>query len=174
MAVPDIDTLRSVIRYDPDTGYLWWKFRDWATPQWNGKHANTRGFTSVDSWGYYQGHTQWGMMKAHRVAWALTFGAWPVNQIDHINGVVTDNRIENLRSARPIDNGKNRKKPENNSSGYKGVSWHRPLGKWRAAIGFNNRKKHLGYFFNIEDAAAAYRAAADKHHGEFVREPEWE
>ncbi len=48
----------------------------------------------------------------------------------------------------------------NNTSGYKGVSYHKKSQKWQAAIQVDGRKKHLGVFATAEDAGRAYDAAA--------------
>lgn len=45
------------------------------------------------------------------------------------------------------------------SSKYKGVYWYKSYQKWRAVIKIENRSKHLGYFFEEEDAAKAYNQA---------------
>jgi len=91
------------------------------------------------------------------------------NEIDHINGDKLDNRRENLRSATRSQNKMNSGKPKNNTSGYKGVCWYKRGNKWRAQIGINGKLKHLGYFEDKEEAAKAYKKAAEKYHGEFVR-----
>jgi len=88
------------------------------------------------------------------------------NEIDHINGDKLDNRRENLRSATRSQNMMNSGKPKNNTSGHKGVSWHR--NKWEARIIINGKKKHLGCFEDKEEAAKAYKEAAEKYFGEFA------
>jgi hypothetical protein len=88
---------------------------------------------------------------------------------DHINGDKLDNRRTNLRIATPTQNLQNRGKTKQNKSGYKGVSWYRAMGKWRAQITVNGKKTYLGTFATPEEAYAAYAAAAaEKLHGEFA------
>jgi hypothetical protein len=55
------------------------------------------------------------------------------------------------------------------TSRFKGVSWHKKAGKWRAVIALNRKHKHLGHFDNELDAARAYDAAARKQWGEFAK-----
>lgn len=86
-------------------------------------------------------------------------------QIDHINRNGLDNRRENLRVVGPTENCINRDYSRRNKSGYRGVSWYEPLGKWRAKVTTNNKSRHLGYFADLEEAARAYDQAAIAHHG---------
>jgi hypothetical protein len=88
-------------------------------------------------------------------------------RVDHINGIGTDNRRENLRSATHTENMQNRKKHKNNTSGFKGV--YAAKGRWRAAIRANGQKHNLGYFDSPEEASAAYDEASQRLHGEFSR-----
>lgn len=62
----------------------------------------------------------------------------------------------------------NRSKKEAPSSQYKGVSWHKSTGKWRAAIMINGKQRHLGEFTDEIEAARTYDAAAYEA-GEFTR-----
>ena len=91
-------------------------------------------------------------------------------QIDHINGNGLDNRKENLRICTHAENGRNRKVGDNNTSGYKGVSWITRQGKWRATIKINQKRIHLGEYVNIIDAINAYETAATNYFGSFKRE----
>jgi hypothetical protein len=54
---------------------------------------------------------------------------------------------------------------KNNSSGYRGVTWHKRRGMWQSQIGVNSAMKFLGYFINPEDAARKYNEAALQYHG---------
>lgn len=91
--------------------------------------------------------------------------------IDHRDGNSLNNRRANLRLATHAQNQHNRKAYATNTSGYKGVSYYRPTGKWVARIELKGKCKGLGYFFTPEAAHAAYIAAAKELHGEFAR---WE
>ena len=106
---------------------------------------------------------------AHRLAWLYVNDAWPDGEIDHINGKTDDNRIENLRVVTRGQNSKNRALQSNNTSGVMGVSWCKIKSRYQARIKVDGRMVKLGYFRDINDAAAAYSAAAEKHFGEFRR-----
>ena len=167
-----IETLNEILICDSEAGTLLWRERPlrlcfdqriWKA--WNTKHAGKPALTiSGASGGYLQGCIFRKRFMAHRVVWALHYNEWPVDQLDHINGVRTDNRICNLRLATPLMNSRNRAKNLNNSSGAIGVHWNKRVGKWSAMIGNNNKLKHIGYFDNKGDATSA-RANAEKELG---------
>lgn len=103
---------------------------------------------------------------AHRLAWLYVYGYLPL-EVDHINGKADDNRISNLRECTHAQNGKNRRKYKNNTSGRKGVTLL-PNGKWRAVICCDGKFVHLGCFLTLEDAHSAYVDAAKRLHGEYA------
>jgi hypothetical protein len=88
--------------------------------------------------------------------------------IDHRNGNPLENRKAFLRVATDSQNQYNRGIPSHNTSGHKGVSWHKPKEKWLARIRHEGKRIHLGYFTDIEEAAQAYKEAAVKYHKEFA------
>jgi len=88
---------------------------------------------------------------------------------DHINRNKLDNRKENLRTCSLSQNLRNRGKQSNNTSGYKGVCWHKRANKWVVFIEVNKKQLYLGLHENIIDAARTYNAAAKKHYGEFAK-----
>lgn len=152
--------LLQVLDYDPQTGIFRWKIS-------NGRRAvvgEIAGSVQVS------GHIHIGIDKrrygAHRLAWLYVHGVWPSEQIDHKNCVPHDNRLNNLREATSQQNARN--KPGWRST-PKGVL-SRPCGKkWRARIRVDRRLISLGDFHTEEEAAAAYKVAAEKHFGEFAR-----
>lgn len=137
--------------YDPETGKFW-------------REAGCASYT-----GYRYIWFQGKQCLEHRVAWFLHYGEWPEGQVDHINGIKSDNRISNLRLASPSENLQNRSKPRNNISGHKGVSWIKRYRAWQATIKFEGKNKFLGRFATREEAASAYNRAALQYHGEFAR-----
>lgn len=96
-------------------------------------------------------------------------GEWPDKRMDHRDLDRSNNRWSNLRLASNTENGANRAKGKNNTSGHKGVSWCKNRQKWQAGIKINYRRKALGRFDTKEEAAAAYAVAAQELFGEFAR-----
>lgn len=89
--------------------------------------------------------------------------------MDHINTIRSDNRIANLREATNSQNNFNSPMKPNNTSGFKGVSWSKREGKFKAQIAANGVRMVLGSFDSPEEASEAYKSAAAKLHGEFAR-----
>jgi len=87
--------------------------------------------------------------------------------IDHENRNKLDNRRSNLRVCSQSENSKNTRLAKNNTSGAKGVS-RTANGRWRARIWKSWREIHLGTFDTVEEAGAAYDAAALRLHMEFA------
>jgi len=90
------------------------------------------------------------------------------NQVDHKNRNTLDNRKENLRLADIFLNNINKGILKNNTSGYKGVSWHKYNQKWYAQTSFHNKRIHLGYFNSAREAALAYNKKAKELFGEYA------
>lgn len=159
-----------LLRYDPDTGKIYWKAKPSKSAPINvGDEAGT--FLRIRRNTYRQIRIDGQAYYAHRIAWLLHFGTWPANGIDHLNGVGTDNRPCNLREATTQENRKNQRMQRNNTSGVTGVYWDKSAGKWKAQIGIDGKNKSLGYFTDIDEAAEAYRKAANElgfteRHGE--------
>lgn len=89
--------------------------------------------------------------------------------VDHKNGNTLDNRKENLRICTKSENMRNRGKQKNNTSGFKGVSFHKTRKKWRATLMIFRKNVYSGLFHTKEEAHLAYCEAAKKYHGEFAR-----
>lgn len=88
---------------------------------------------------------------------------------DHVNGNTLDNRRENLRIATKQQNKINSKTRNDNTSGYKGISWDKKHQKWRARIMIAGKSIHIGYFETREQAYAEYCNYAKTYHGEYAR-----
>ncbi len=103
----------------------------------------------------------------HREILGLTVGQFA----DHINGNGLDNRRSNLRIATTSQNGANRRVGRNNTSGVKGVAWHKGSKKWQSSICVRGRMIQLGRFYDLKSAECIYKLAAFKFFGEFAGEP---
>lgn len=167
--------LRNVLRYDAESGALYWKERPLnmfkstgEAAAWNRRFAGGPALTADNGGGYRCGSVLGQKHKAHRVVWCMHFGEWPDRDIDHINRDRSDNRIVNLRLATHAENQRNRRGNIKSSSAFKGVSWHAASKKWRAAIRISGKFKSLGTYTREEDAAAAYDLEAARHHGSFA------
>jgi hypothetical protein len=149
----ELALVRNRLRYEPETGELYWLPKENPRKGWNKRYAN-KPIRSISK-GYIRLRIDGKFYAAHRVAWALYHGAWP-NVIDHINGDKTDNRITNLRSVTNAENMRNLRAPKDNRSGHIGVSPYR--NRWRALIGAAPQI-YLGSFDTFEEAVAARKAA---------------
>ena len=118
--------------------------------------------------GYRQIHLVSMMVSVHRLIYYMHTGSFPA-VIDHIDGDTGNNKIENLRPATVSKNSMNCKISIANTSGVKGVSWHKTTGKWAAYVRINGRQAALGLHDHIFDAACARRSAEMTYYGEFVR-----
>lgn len=160
--LPPVEYLRQRLRYEPETGKLYWREHSNMPTHWNTRYAGTEAFTA-DFKGYRQGTFDYGRYFAHRVAWALHNGQWPVKTLDHVNHNPADNRIENLREVLHSDNMKNMRMHCTNTSGATGVYWYARYQKWTALIKADGVQHFLGYFADMQDAIAARKAAESRY-----------
>jgi HNH endonuclease len=143
--------LKDVWRYDPETGYFYWKIRARKYGPFPGDRAGAlvKGYIQLT----YGGKK----LRANRVAWFFMTGSWPPPdlQVEHRDGDRVNNSWKNLYLVIRQKNSQNLrdKLSKANKSGYRGVS--RVNGTWRAHIGVNGRLIVLGHFKNLLDAAAA-------------------
>lgn len=171
--LPSPEVLRQLLRYEPETGRLFWKERPGTSRAdriFNTKFAGTEAFRSVDHLGYHQSCVSFGgqriQLRAHRVIWAIVTGEWPTADVDHINGKKTDNRLGNLRAATRSQNIAN-KRPLGGSSRFIGVSLTR-CGKWQAYVS-SDGCRHTKNFADEYTAAAWRDRTAREIHGDFSR-----
>ncbi|MEE8382187.1 MAG: AP2 domain-containing protein [Thermodesulfobacteriota bacterium] len=107
-----------------------------------------------------------GSLYMHRLLLGIQKG--DRRQSDHIDGNGLNNQKTNLRACSSSENLCNRGIPKNNTSGYKGVKWHKGEQKWAAAIKKNGKYISLGYYNDKKEAAKIYNEAAIEHHGDFA------
>ncbi len=104
-------------------------------------------------------------VKMHRIIMGNPEGL----EIDHKDGDGLNNRRNNLREATRSQNNHNQRRSKNNTSGFKGVTWHKAGGKWQAQIMMDGRKRFLGLHATPEAAHTAYCKASAELHGEYGR-----
>lgn len=151
-----VERLRELFNYNPETGLLTRKVCQQY--QAAGKIAGRRG----DAQGHLVCDIDGTRIYVHRIAWAMHYGTWPEKQIDHINRIPDDNRIENLRLVSNAENQQNRAVQANNQIGVAGVS--KAGDKWRVRIVVNGKEKSLGRYENLADAIEARRIGVSKLH----------
>jgi hypothetical protein len=162
-AVQEILVIKEALIYTPETGELRWRVGP-AVQVKAGSIAGTR-----HRLGYICVVLKGRRYLAHRLAWLLEKGAWPLAQIDHRDRDRANNRISNLRDVPGRVNKQNMVNAQsNNKTGSLGVS--RRGNKFIAVIFANHRQKYLGLFDTVEAASIAYQSAKRKHHFESLSE----
>lgn len=150
---PTAAQVACLLDYDQLTGALTWRSTSKNGNVRQGDlagHICKRGYRIIRMFGRNY--------KAHRVAWLLVQGEWPSADIDHINGIRHDNRIQNLRDVARVINQQNyRVATPRSKSGLLGTSYLK--GKWKAQIGVFGVQRYLGTFDTPQEAHAAYVAA---------------
>lgn len=150
-SLPTLDEAQACVSYDPETGLFYRK---------HGLGGIAAGAVSgtVNSHGYVQLRINWRLVKAHRLAWFMTHGYWPTD-IDHINGVRTDNRLSNLRESDRRRNGQNM---QCHRQGRLAGARQAPSGRWTAKMTVGRKAKHIGTFDTEQEAHDAYMAECRK------------
>lgn len=152
-----IEALKEIVEYDLNTGLF-------TRTESRGNSAAGSVIGTVNKRGYVKALVLGKYVTLHRLAWFYTHGEWPTDQLDHINGIKTDNRIENLRVCTTSVNCLNQVGPRtNNKLGYQGVHQVKKTGRFRACCNLQGTKHHLGVFATAEEAFAAYTAFKAPH-----------
>ena len=163
------EELQEIIYYCKDTGIFSWLERSelthskymsrdsshtvkHATKLWNSRNAKK--IIGSKTHGYLEVRIKNKVYRLHSLAWLYCYGFIP-DQLDHINGIRDDNRIENLRDVSQSINNKNTAKRKNNTSGFTGVYYFKRLSKWAAKIVSDGKQIHIGCFDTPEEANEA-------------------
>lgn len=163
--LPTRDEVCDLLDYDRKTGVFTWRV---------GRRGRAKAGTKAGALAG-KGHIQITIYNtrhyAHRLAWLITYGEWPPAgmDVDHIDGDKGNNAIDNLRLASRSQNAANASGlRKNNTSGFRGVSLHRRIGRWEARIIVEGVVHHLGYHETAEEAARAYDRACYRLNGQFA------
>jgi len=158
-------TVRELFYYNPNTGILTNKIQRGS----RGKVGIAAG--SINMCGYLKLSINGKFYQNHRIIYLWWHGYTP-KMIDHVDNIKTNNLIDNLRECTISQNGWNSKISSDNTSGVKGVTWHKGVKKWQAQIQFNKKSLYLGVFNNIELAELAVQNKRSEIHGEFCNHGE--
>lgn len=153
--------LKEVVVYDPITGVF-------TSKAVRNRHKIGDVFNTTNSCGYLRIKIDYTYYYLHRLVWLYMHGVWPSSNIDHINGDKADNRFTNLREATQSQNCRNRPVSHLSATKVKGVDFCKPMGRYRARIRVDGKRLPLGYFDTIEEAAEAYKVAAQNLHEQFA------
>jgi hypothetical protein len=179
--IPSIELLNTLVRYDFNTGCLYWKER---TPcmfesktktnieickSWNNKNANCEITTKCQK-GYLRVKINGKYYPAHRIAYSLYYNEIvnPDVEIDHKNRNKSDNRIKNLRKATRSQQLQNASIKTNNTSGVHGVNWSVHNSKWLVRIRANGKRIFVGYYDALEEAKSARINAEKMYHKNYA------
>ena len=160
-----VEALRSLVHYDEATG----TFTRKVVADFNPRSRVGVPLGTTDRNGYLNFRVQTKRYLAHRLAWFYVYGVWPRADIDHVNGVKSDNRICNLREASRSQNMANTDTQANNVSGHRGVIFDKANKKWMAYMHQHGKFINLGRYAEIEQAVAVRQQAFGKAFREFVR-----
>lgn len=152
------DRLRSLLTYNPETGEMRWIVSG------HGRRTDRQcGF--VCRFGYAKTKVDGRAYFNHRLAWLFVYGAFPLGDIDHIDGDKLNNRISNLRDVDRSTNLENQRKPwKKNKAMLLGVSSHGSKGRFQAQIQVRGIKTYLGLYDTPELAHSAYLSAKRMMH----------
>jgi hypothetical protein len=151
------DVLLALLHYDPITGLFTWRVSRSGVKA--GRRAGCR-----DTNGYVRLGVCGRFYLAHRLAWFYMTGKWPADQVDHEDGVRSNNVWTNLREATNSEQKQNRAPRSSSKSGLLGVTWEKGRNKWRVSIMRDGVSKFIGHFTDPMQAAAAYaKAKAELH-----------
>lgn len=144
------DIVRGLLDYNKSSGSFTWK----VSPS-SGTPAGRFAGSKSTSTGYQGIQILGKRYQAHRIAVLWVTGENPSGDVDHINGIKSDNRWENLRCVSRTVNSQNiRSARSSNSTGLLGAS--KEGGRFRASIRHNGRLEFIGTFNTANEAHLAY------------------
>ncbi|MFA5925241.1 MAG: HNH endonuclease [Methylococcaceae bacterium] len=172
--LPSQEFLQECFTYDPDTGILTWKVRprhhfttEHSFKVFNTKFSNKKA-GGIAGRGYINVLVKNYRFRAHRIIWKLVTGNEPIDEIDHIDTNMINNRFNNLREASHQENACNAPLSRRNKSGIKGCSFDKKSGLYQVDIQVNKVKHYLGRYQTAEEAHSVYCAAAIRLHKSYA------
>lgn len=178
----EIEVVKQLVDYCPQSGLFTWRKRDEKFIQsrdasvkrkicknWNARYCEKPAFTTMSARGYFVSTILCQRFYAHQIAWAIFNNEWP-DEIDHINGDRTDNRIENLRNVNHAENMKNLRRQKRNKTGAVGVWYDSARQSYQSYITVDKKRINLGRYKCLDDAIDARKKAEisfcfHKNHG---------
>lgn len=157
----DQSTLKEYFDYNENTGIFVWKKKK----GFKVKIGDIAGQTGKHGYRYIRFDKK--LYALHRLAWVYMYGNIDNRFIDHINGNTSDNRINNLRLATPIQNSQNSFKIRSLKTGTIGITWD--FNKWLVRIRVNGKRITIGRFTNKKEASLAYKDAKIKYHPFWIK-----
>lgn len=152
---------REVLRYDGDSGKLYWRVPTGIRV----KVGDEAGYLTKK--GYRRLQIGDKSYASHRIVWLMEYGEYPRAQIDHINEDKSDNRLCNLREATNAENVVPRRRVRaDNTSGHSGVTYVARDKRWVAQINIGGVQRVVGRFPDRESAVLC-RVEAEKIHYPF-------
>jgi len=146
------DRIKELLYYNKQFGIFVWKIsRGTAKAGSIAGHVDAHGYQiiKVDGTNY----------KAHRLAILYVNGKFPVDDVDHINGIRNHNSFINIRAATRTENTANQKIRNTNTSGIMGVCWHKASKKWSAYIMYGKERSTMGLHTDFFEACCARKSA---------------
>ncbi|MCZ7743491.1 HNH endonuclease [Pseudomonas aeruginosa] len=156
--------MKRIFSYDPETGCLRWKENQ--QKRFIGRVA---GF--ITHHGYRRVNVGKTKLHAHQIIWLMHHGELPDCEIDHINGMRDDNRLENLRLANQQQNQQNSNVRIDNVLGVKGVRL-RPSGNYQARVKLSDGSRAVKTFRTLTEAVSWLAMQREISHGEYANTPE--
>ncbi len=156
--IEELKNIKDYISYEPNTGIFHWIKR-----KSNAVSKDTQCGSAHPKYKYIVIKFDNKNIRAHRLAWMFVYGSIAEGmEIDHINGIRTDNRIENLRAVTPRENSMN--KVRHREGKLVGaikldIIKNKRRTPWSSHIKINGKLKNLGYFMTEIDAHNAYKKA---------------
>lgn len=141
------DELHEQLMYNPWTGLFYWKIQK--------SNIKIGSIAGTKQNGYIHIQINDKIYMAHRLSWFYVHGYMPENMIDHKDRVKHHNWIKNLREVSNQCNARNTGNYKNNTSGIKGVCFHKHSGKWESGICIDTKNKSLGRYIEFDEAVCA-------------------